>query len=155
MTFQIALAHWQLGHQVSLPMAATEALVDGMDSPTLRILAGLQDPNRDEAEPILRAVLTETGLRLPTTEEAAVIIARSIAQRICARQLRPHEGAKEIWELSVDTRTEGRFDAFIYNASVLDDLRMMPATADRDSLIARFETDVIREATSLISSVDA
>ena len=48
---------------------AERALVEGLDSPALRRLAGLERPSRFEAKPVFEQAAGELGLALPATAD--------------------------------------------------------------------------------------
>jgi hypothetical protein len=98
-TFVVMLAYWQLrllrGDEV--PGKATAALLAGLDSSNLRVLAGLEAPTRDDVAPYLARAAQELGVLMPTERDAGFTVARDIARRILAGEVRPHEGARRIW----------------------------------------------------------
>src|ERR1700691_1599850 len=102
-----------------LPSIATAALVDGCDSRSLRILAGLEPPEYDEARALFDDVLAESSLPWPTGREAALCLARETAARILSGSIGPYEGALHIWDVSLCVSEEHlpQVDTFIYAAS--------------------------------------
>src|SRR3954452_16663594 len=80
-----------------LPEIATEALVRGLDSPALRVLAGQsRDDVRDSAE-LFRVALDELDIDLPDADSAQWYLARRAAGDIVAGRIRPAHGATELW----------------------------------------------------------
>jgi hypothetical protein len=155
MNRELVMAYWQLDLPVDVTSAAAKALADGLDSPALRILAGLAGAERADIAPVLRQAAQELGMDPPTELQAALTIARSIARGIVSAEIAPYEGARRIWEVSHEADLGHRLDAFIYDASSIDDLRVLPPSAERDKRIALFEADIANAAHSLASSVDA
>ena len=152
MRFEIALAYWQLELPVDIPAAAEEALAAGQDSPTLRILAGLTNGDRSEVAPLVQSVSRELRASLPTRPQAVLAIARSLAKGIIRGELDPYQGARQISDVSNEAEVGHALDAFIYDASEIDDLLAMPSSMDRDKRIAAFEADIVNAARDLAAS---
>jgi hypothetical protein len=110
-----------------LPRLATDALVRGLDTPSLRVLAG-QDPAdvRDSADLFLRA-----------HDEAAWSLARMTAQGIADGAISPAVGANEIWG-SAYHRVEdsGDLRIFVGLASMLDDHPEDSAAVEKQIVVA-------------------
>jgi hypothetical protein len=105
-----------------LPEIATEALVRGLDSPALRLLAG-QSRNdvRDSAE-LFRVALDELGIGidLPDADGAQWHLARRTAGDIVAGRIGPAHGATELWLAYLKVRDNGDLRVFVGLASMLD-----------------------------------
>jgi hypothetical protein len=103
----------------AMPSEATNALVQGVDSPSIRRLAGLSSVESDEARGVFQAALRELGIESPSPREAAILVATEIASRITDGTVSPYDGAKEIWDLVrlVPLEHFPEFDAFVYAAS--------------------------------------
>lgn len=101
MDLEIAAAYWSLGMLTSnkLPEIATAALLEGLDSPSLRILAGEYDPIMAEVGPLFERALRELGVLVPEPFEAGMRVAGYIGQRIISGEVSPYEGAREIWRM--------------------------------------------------------
>lgn len=84
-----------------LPEAATQALVAGKDSPSLRRLAGSTSQNAFELEDLLQRSLEELGLPPATEEEALRALARYRAEQIVRGEIQPARGAGLIWRLFI------------------------------------------------------
>jgi len=84
-----------------LPDIATEALEEGEDSPSLRILAGLLEPSSDEGPILLEKVFQELEIPQPNRIEAAFQLSKDIAEKILEGQLSPYQGTKKIDEISL------------------------------------------------------
>ncbi len=88
------------GHGQPMVDGAAAALVAGVDSPTLRILAGAPARSADqEATELAGDVFAELGLALPTkfSEEAYVALARLKAQQFLDGELSARQLANELW----------------------------------------------------------
>jgi hypothetical protein len=80
-----------------LPAAAADALEAGLDSPSLRQLAGADDDDTESIRNLFNKSLNELGVPLPSPSEAALSIARRIAGDIVRGKIDPYEGARQIW----------------------------------------------------------
>jgi len=82
----------------SMPSIALKALEQGLDSPSLRILAGLRE---DEDEFTLRRYLADTlrelSIELPTKRQAAIRVALMIADEIFNDQLSYVQGVDALF----------------------------------------------------------
>jgi hypothetical protein len=98
---------------------ATNLLVRGMDSPSIRHLAGMSTADNDEVRAVFRTVLRELGIDSPSPREAVILVATEVASRITTGVMSPYDGAKEIWNIAVRLPLEHfpEFDAFVYAAS--------------------------------------
>ena len=95
MNWKLEAAKLQFGlqHESKLPGVACSALAEGPDSPSLRILAGLDGKDHVEVRTYLEKVLHELeGEKLPTRDEAAWIIVRHLIDAIIDGSIEPHEG---------------------------------------------------------------
>lgn len=124
---------------------ATNALLEGADTPSLRVLAGLCGSETEDVIPLFRKALHEMGLEVPSRQHAVISFAQSTARRISSGELDPGEGAKQIWELTLEEPEGGthRLDPFVYAASEWDD-----RPEDRDVL-----SEMIVSAAEDLSSV--
>jgi hypothetical protein len=102
---------------------AAEALAAGDDSPTLRLLATLSDPRREEVLALLDKLFDEMGGPRLTPESAARQIACSVAADIVNGTVAPYDGAKIIWKVATRLRPLRlpELDPFIYAASEWED----------------------------------
>ena len=98
---ETAVALWALNRLPSeqLPVVAYQWLEAGLDSPTLRILAGERDPIMSEVGPMFYDVLEELEFAIPTRGEAVALLASEVAQRIVNGTVSPYEGADQIGDL--------------------------------------------------------
>jgi hypothetical protein len=95
MNWKLETAKLQFGlqYESNLPGLACSALVDGLDSPSLRVLAGLDGKDHVEVRKYLEKVLYELeGEALPTRDEAAWILVRHLIDAIVDGAIEPHEG---------------------------------------------------------------
>ncbi len=109
---EAAKLQFGLQNEDSLPEVACSALEDGSDSPSLRILAGLDGKDHVEVREYLERVLWELdGEALPTRDEAAWILVRFLIDAIIEGAIEPHEGIHTmIWEVyhAMDWRKSDR-----------------------------------------------
>lgn len=125
-----------------LPEIATEALVRGLDSPALRVLAGQsRDDVRDSAD-LFRVALDELGIDLPDADSAQWHLARRTAGDIVAGRIGPARGATELWLAYLKTRDNGDLRVFVGLASMLDD---HPEDAEQ------IEADMVAAARELLA----
>jgi hypothetical protein len=125
-----------------LPEIATEALVRGLDSPTLRVLAGQsRDDVRDSAE-LFRVALDELGIDLRDADSAQWDLAERTAGDIVAGRIGPARGATELWLAYRNVRDNGDLRIFVGLASMLDD---HPEDAEQ------IEADVVAAARELLA----
>ena len=87
MTFELAEALLSCGElrREEIPLVAAGLLEMGIDSPTVRELAGLTGVESSQAHDLFRRVLQEMGRSTPTLNQAARIIARDLASRAVAK----------------------------------------------------------------------
>lgn len=118
-------ANWRLGNIPSeeLVQWAVDRLVDGLDSPSLRDLAGLgraDDPRRG-AE-LFPKVIQELGDLVPTEEDSAWLLMGARADEMIEGRITASELHETVW--SMYTRTSLRNDetvrAFLAAYSTLD-----------------------------------
>ena len=86
---QLAVAEALLFHAIvrreELPPVAVRLLESGIDTPTVRELAGLNESELSGAHELFRRVLQELERKAPTLEEAAETLARHLASRVLAK----------------------------------------------------------------------
>ena len=134
-------ARWVLGLIPSddLPNIATQALSAGIESKSLAELAGLTGNETDEARKLFEQVLNELGGEGMKTADALKHYAKIVSTSILASEITPLEGAKRIWQTTLNASVPGfhDLDGFIYAASELE---------DRPEDKALFEKTIIDEA---------
>ena len=92
-----ALAVLEKQQSEELPAIATDALVRGLDSPSLRLLAGTSPRDVRDARDLLWSALDELGIAKPSQTEARWLLVRGWAHDIIANRLAPIDGARRIW----------------------------------------------------------
>lgn len=112
----------QLGVDVrsDIASAAAEALVAGLDSPALRVVAGLGASDAPEVwERWWSQVAADLDLVKRDGADAVLAIATRIAAAMRERRLAPQEGATQIWNVTllVDGHPPEILHPFIYIAS--------------------------------------
>jgi hypothetical protein len=144
--FDRAVAYWSFGSLASdmLPPVAIQALQDGIESPSLLELAAANSGANADLHRLFRKALAELGRRELSKAEAGRIIARDYAYHICAGKIAPIEGARSIWQVSLESEALTRELAiFGGRASEYDDL---PALRERIS------HQIVSEAQALIGN---
>ncbi|MFI5117195.1 MAG: hypothetical protein ACHP8B_10925 [Terriglobales bacterium] len=97
---QLIQARWEFGKLPSeeAPRLAQDALELGHDGKYTRRIAGLIQPNWFDLEPLMAGFLAELGVETKLSrEQAAMALARSVAQAIAEGRVQPYEGARFIW----------------------------------------------------------
>lgn len=113
-----------LGYQAAeeLPYIAADALVRGLDSPSLRMAAGAAKDEPWEARECFWAALSELGVPTYSGQDALWRLARHHAECIVQGTVDPHTGARAIWsEVAHQVEREGDLRIFIGLASEMDD----------------------------------
>jgi hypothetical protein len=103
----LSLARIQMRHATGVAWSeelvdwAVSELVDGLDTPNLRILAGLSFPHcRSEVEQYFAWVMDDLGYPLLGREEAVRNYVRLVAEAILAGTLPPLEGFNEVYAIA-------------------------------------------------------
>jgi hypothetical protein len=127
----------------AIASAATKALMEGIDSPSLRRLAGMTGADSDEVRTVFGAALHELQIESPTLRDAAMLVASEIALRITQRTISPYDGAKEIWHIWSGLPKENlrELDPFVYAASEWEE-----RPKDRD----KFAAGIVAAADDLV-----
>lgn len=120
------VAAWRLAagelRSEDLPALATKALVQGVDSPALRQLAGQPAWDVRDSRDLFQQALEELGITVPDREDALWRLVRKTARGIVDGGVRPHDGATWIWrQASKEVEDSGDLRVFIGLASHLDD----------------------------------
>lgn len=127
----------------TLPGLATDALVRGVDSPSLRQLAGTTERAYRDARDLFKNACHELGIAIPTPDQARWTLAYEWAEAILTGELTPIEGARRIWWQAWEHL--GRPDdltPFVAFASEWED--------DPDHQ-AEYDNDIRREAARLVA----
>lgn len=136
-------AEWVLGliPTDDLPEVGAKVLSAGIESKSLRMLAGLDEHETDEARKLFEQALIELGCQSMEKAEALGRYAKIVSTLILASEVTPLEGARRIWQATRKAELNGfhDFDGFIYAASELE---------ERPEAKALFERAIIAEATS-------
>jgi hypothetical protein len=108
-----------------LPTIAVAALESGLDSTSLRVLAGELHPSRADSGPIFESALEELGIIRLSQREAVATLAQHYAEQILSDAVTPFEGARAIWDIMQrcweDKELWQRYSIFIGLASDWDD----------------------------------
>ena len=124
MKLKTAINRYVLGDVLAddLPAVAREALADGHESASLRQLAGATGLDMHELRGLFSKALDELGLPLPSTSEAGIEVARSIAEDVIDGRTNAYQGAKRIWR-EIFTRFPGltQLKPFVGFASEYED----------------------------------
>jgi hypothetical protein len=127
-----------------LPKVGIDALTDGLDTPSLRLLAGESSSDCEEARRLFEKSLIELGIAIPTLDEAGIVVSRSIAQEVIDGKLDPYEGASRIWDsVYVHNPRLEALTVFVGLASELDD-----HPEERESYLA----EIVKECRLLVES---
>jgi len=140
-------AAWRLaiGEQATedLPQIAADALAKGIDSPSLRELAGLPSSEVRDAADLFRSALSELGSVFPDTQDALWKLVRRTAQRIVDGEVLPYEGALWMWrEAWPRVDPEGDLRIFVGLASEIQ---------DHPEVRAEIEPGIVRAARELLA----
>lgn len=121
---EVAACQFAVGNVRSedLPEIATQALVRGVDSPSLRELAGTSATEVREAADLFRAALDELGSPVPSKDDALWWLVRRAAKQIVSGDLSPSRGAAWIWSNAAhEVEEEGDLRIFVGLASERED----------------------------------
>ena len=118
---------------------ACVALDRGIDSRSLRLLAGLSASEYSEAAGLFNDALDELGRTKLSKETALRFYVRLISEQIVSGEISPEKGARYIWTASVRANIQGfhEADPFIYAASEIE---------SRPEDYEFFSTEIIKEA---------
>lgn len=123
--FRESLSWWALGFidSTRLQAVAASGLEEGVDSPALRALAGLEASESAQAVTFLKQAATELNLRWPGKRDAAQHLAQVLSLTMVNGELDPLEGARKLSEISraVDLAGFHDLDAFVYADSEVED----------------------------------
>ena len=89
--------HFDLLPSSELPQLAMSALEAGLDSPSLRHLAGELHPTWADSGPLFERVLNDFGIDTLSRPQAGHALARYYAEQIVSGTISPYEGARRIW----------------------------------------------------------
>lgn len=80
---------------------AGQQLVEGRDTPSLRILAGLSGDDSQETEFYLKRAFQELALNWPEEKICLLQLCAELASDIVAKRLEPNEGYNRIYQIAV------------------------------------------------------
>lgn len=106
MTFNQLLAKYVSGNLTSdqLPKVAVIGLAEGLDSPSLCILAGLpKNETPSQIDFYFTQALSELKIGLPTKRQAAIVLALALADEILNGNKDIIEGTREMKYKAIDT----------------------------------------------------
>lgn len=146
--FRVAAARHALGllECAELPELATRALMAGLDSRSLRRLAGEPRPSWVDARSLFDDALSDLSVIVPERDQAARILARHYCEQIVSQAIPPDQGAARIWfdvatQVGYETPLGRRLLVFVGLASEWDDYP--PGRPD-------FERQILDEAARLL-----
>jgi hypothetical protein len=101
------------------------ALECGMDTESIRTLAGLDPSDGEGARTLFRKILAESGLPSMTPQDAARVYAKVVSRQILSEELSPAAAARNLWEVTVRVQVNDPafhdLDTFVYAVSELED----------------------------------
>jgi hypothetical protein len=128
----------------AMPPAATRALLEGIDSPSVRQLAGMDGADSADVRATFRSALRELAIEFSSRREAAILLATEVARRITQGTVSPYEGATEIWGIVRSSREPlPELDTFVYGASEWE---------ERPKSRNRFAAGIVAAARDLVLS---
>ena len=100
---------------IDLPAVAVDAMQNGWDSPSLRLLAGMstRDDARDLRDTFLAAV-RELGRALPAANDAALRLVRFYAGKIIDGSVSPVAGARAVSSLGYTFTGEAQDQVMVF-----------------------------------------
>lgn len=132
-----------------------ECLTSNYDTPSLRILAGLNENDSDQVVDRFQQGVGEMGQRFPEKESAGILIAKDYSKKILTGELTPYEGAKKIWKELYCTLNEPKW--LEYFAGAASEIEDMPGRYKNDSgmcrkLIGEYESEIVKYAREISGS---
>jgi len=139
-------AQWVLGEMRAdhVPRICTDLLVDGYDTQSLRVLAGLTGVEIERVADLLPRMFREMGLVQPTRVQAAWCIAQNIARDILSGNVTPSDGA---WMIGNFGAT---FDPLFPSLSIF--IGLLSESDDDPEHREQYETDIRERALLLIAT---
>jgi hypothetical protein len=134
---------------------AGEMLVQGYDSYSLRILAGLDRfASPFEAEDYFLRSVKELGLSIPDSENAIRAYACVIAQQISEGEITSQEGVRALYKICIATEYERDFVVWLELDDALDNLLYGDYLYTYESAtLDNFDEIAKREAVNFINTV--
>jgi hypothetical protein len=132
---------------------AISMLERDFDSPSLRILSGLDGSSLFEADDYFRRVLRELQISEPDFETSIRAFACELATRLIVGTLDPENGVRELYRLCVAADYAKEFMVWFYLDDALDDIRAGQYPWTYESLTAsNFEETVRSEAKNFLDA---
>jgi hypothetical protein len=125
-----------------VPGICTDLLVDGYDTPSLRVLAGLTATDGQEVRELLPRVFHEMGMEEPSPIQAAWFLAQSTARDIVSGTVAPSDGARAIGDLG------STFDPLWPSLSIF--IGLSSEWDDHPQQRQAYDSDIREEAARLI-----
>lgn len=119
-SLDLVASKWVLGRISSeaLPQIAADLLEAGLDTPSLRRLAGEMRATLGETGLLFEEILDELGVAIPDRSRAGRVLARTYAAQITEGSMAAYDGARQIWQIQIEV--EGltpELGPFVYWAS--------------------------------------
>ncbi len=115
---------WVLGllHNEELPELAASALAEGFESEGILQLAICSHDETEEIQKFFEQILAENGMGGMSKIEALKHYAKQISNSILSAEITPLDGAKLIWQATINAKERGfhDLDSFIYAASEME-----------------------------------
>ena len=155
------VALWALGRLYSeqLPQIALQWLELGLDSPTLRILAGETNPIMSDVGPMFETVLEELEFAVPARDDVVTQFLKGVSCRIVAGTVLPYEGACEIerilydYEDVADEKFSGIFEFLTLEyEEFVHEIHRKYSEAQRQRIKAELDAKIIEEARKILAA---
>lgn len=159
MDFNLLAAYWSLKKLPGegLPEIAQEALERGLDSASLRILAGEQNATVVEQGRLFERILAELNIEIPTQSEAVMRIVYHQAQNIVTGMVSSVEGAERISALAYEViDLTNRLSVFVVLADDYDEFsgeyqKRQHGEEFCRKAVMKIEEQIIEEAKHLVA----
>jgi hypothetical protein len=154
MELQSAAGFWVLGllRSDELPGVAADALEAGIDTPSLRILAGEHHPDVGELDRLFTGALAESQLEMPGRPAAIMMAARYYAERVVSGNMSPIKGASAMsWYLSTIEEAPESLQVFRGLASEYEDFEYRRDAKAR-RILSEIEQQIVAEARKLVNA---
>jgi hypothetical protein len=102
MNWKLEIANLEFGlrHIESIPELAASTLEEGLDSPSLRILAGITQNDAEEIRKYLLRTINELEIECPSKEQSAWLLIEHYIKQIIENKIDPHAGIHLIiWKI--------------------------------------------------------
>jgi hypothetical protein len=143
-TFQ---ARWITGDlsPESTPLLAVDLLSEGIESPAIIELAGLNRPTLSEVAPLVERVLRENSLEPMERTAAYWRASYSVARDIVNGKLAPRDGAGRLWSIASALELPEGLRTFVYYAA---DYGEGPESPEAEA--AWFDEQIRKDARALL-----